>query len=441
MQNHQDSCIPEEPPGEAVPLPGLTLNSPLPDSYQIVRPARQSSRAPERPFPADARSEDIRRGLFPWASRAEFGDWRWQLAHRITTPLELQKHLRLGPEELAACNASGGLPLAVTPYYLGLLAPTDPTQPLRRTMVPTVFERLRSPGEAADPLAEEHDSPVPGIVHRYPDRALFLVTDYCSAYCRYCTRSRLVGRRKGQLSRQQLQQGLDYIARTPALRDVIISGGDPLTMDDAALEWLLRALRRIPHVEVVRIGTKAPAVLPQRITRSLLRMLRKYHPLWMSLHCTHPDELTPAMAEACTRLADAGIPLGSQTVLLKGVNDSPETLGRLYRGLMRIRVRPYYLYQCDPILGSAHFRTPVSTGLACIQGLRGHTSGYAVPHYVIDAPGGGGKVPLLPETVLGRDPEHPDNLLLRNYEGGVHAYPDTQERASTSKENAPCASP
>lgn len=428
MLNHQDSCIPEEPPGEAVPLPGLTLNSPLPDSYQIVRPARQSSRTAERPFPADARSEDIRRRLFPWASRTEFGDWRWQLAHRITTPLALQKLLRLGPEELAACNGgSDGLPLAVTPYYLGLLDTTDPTQPLRRTMVPTVQERLRSPGEAADPLAEEHDSPVPGIVHRYPDRALFLVTDYCSAYCRYCTRSRLVGRRKGLLSRQQLQQGLDYIARTPALRDVIISGGDPLTMDDAALEWLLRALRRIPHVEVVRIGTKTPAVLPQRITRSLVRMLRKYHPLWMSLHCTHPDELTPAMAEACTRLADAGIPLGSQTVLLKGINDSPETLGTLYRGLLRIRVRPYYLYQCDPILGSAHFRTPVSTGLACIQGLRGHTSGYAVPHYVIDAPGGGGKVPLLPETVLGRDPEQPDTLLLRNFEGGVYAYPDALE--------------
>jgi lysine 2,3-aminomutase len=223
-------------------------------------------------------------------------------------------------------------------------------------------------------------------------------------------------------SLKQWEKAIDYIAATPAIRDVLLSGGDPLTLPDAKLEWLLSRLRRIPHVELIRIGTKAPVVLPQRITPMLTRMLKRYHPLLMSIHFTHPDELTPEVARACTSLADAGIPLGSQTVLLAGINDDVETMKRLFHGLLRMRVKPYYLYQCDPILGSSHFRTPVSKGLEIIQGLRGHTSGYAVPHYVIDAPGGGGKIPLLPETVVGREG---DDLLLRNYEGNIYRYPDT----------------
>jgi lysine 2,3-aminomutase len=287
-------------------------------------------------------------------------------------------------------------------------------------MVPVASELLVSPGEAQDPLGEDGHSPVKGLVHRYPDRVLFLVTDYCSSYCRYCTRSRMVGKRKSG-GKTQWQQAINYIASHPEVRDVLISGGDPLTLSDRQLDWLLGRLRAIPHVEMIRIGTKAPMVLPQRITDELLAVLKKYHPLWMSIHCMHPDELTEQSRQACIRLADAGIPLGSQTVLLAGINDSVETMKRLMHELLKIRVKPYYLYQCDPIVGSSHFRTPVSRGLEIYQGLRGHTSGYGVPTYVIDAPGGGGKIPLIPETVVGRDGT---DLLIRNYEGNVYRYPD-----------------
>jgi lysine 2,3-aminomutase len=268
---------------------------------------------------------------------------------------------------------------------------------------------------------------VPGLVHRYPDRVLFLVTDFCSTYCRYCTRSRMVGHGNGfSANMARWEQALAYIAGTPAVRDVLLSGGDPLTLPDESLQWLLSRLRRIKHVEFVRIGTKAPVVLPQRITPTLTRMLKKYHPLWMSIHVTHPEELTPEVSQACERLADAGIPLGSQTVLLAGINDRVETMKALVHGLLKVRVKPYYLYQCDPILGSAHFRTPVEKGLEIIRGLRGHTTGYAVPTYVIDAPGGGGKIPLLPDYVMGRDGE---DLLLKNYEGRTYRYPDQGGKA------------
>ncbi|MDH3964144.1 MAG: KamA family radical SAM protein, partial [Deltaproteobacteria bacterium] len=294
-------------------------------------------------------------------------------------------------------------------------------QPLRRTVVPVGGEHLHSQGEAEDPLEEDHDSPVPGIVHRYPDRVLFFVTDFCSSYCRYCTRSRMVGHNK-DFKMEQWQRGIDYIKATPGVRDVLLSGGDPLTLPDEKLEWLLSRLRRIPHVELLRIGSKVPVVLPQRITAPLTRMLKRYHPIWMSIHFTHPDELTPESSQACERLADAGIPLGSQTVLLAGINDDVETMKRLVHGLLKIRVKPYYLYQCDPIWGSAHFRTPVEKGLEIIQGLRGHTSGYAVPTYAIDAPGGGGKIPLLTDYVVGREGDY---LVLKNYEGRIFRYPDT----------------
>lgn len=373
----------------------------------------------------NSRTQDttFRQRFFPQASDRDWQNWRWQLRNRITSGSQLEKIIRLSDDErLALAGRKSALPLSITPYYASLLDPENPAQPIRRTIVPTTAELIHSPGESADPLDEEGDSPAPGLVHRYPDRALFLVTDFCSNYCRYCTRSRLVGRdRQARYNMAHWQQALAYIEATPTIRDVLLSGGDPLTLPDDKLDWLLKNLRRIPHVEMIRIGTKVPVVLPQRITPALVRILRRYHPLWISIHCTHPDEQTPEMTAACNRLADAGIPLGSQTVLLSGINDSVATMTRLVQGLLKMRVRPYYLYQCDPIIGSAHFRTPVSKGLEIYQGLRGHTSGYAVPNYVIDAPGGGGKIPLLPETVIGRDN---DEILLKNYQGKIFRYPD-----------------
>lgn len=382
------------------------------------------------PSPPDTRSASFRTTFFPTATAAEWDDWRWQLRHRIHDLDSLARIIQLTRDETDALRYhAASLPLSITPYYASLLDPIDPQQPLRRTVVPVTAELLHAPGEAADPLGEDGHSPVPGLVHRYPDRALFLVTDFCSNYCRYCTRSRMVGKKNSQRPAVgQWEEALSYIAATPAIRDVLLSGGDPLTMPDSKLEWLLARLRRIPHVEIIRIGTKVPAVLPQRITPALTRMLRRYHPLWISIHCTHPDEHTPEMALACGRLADSGIPLGSQTVLLAGVNDSVPTMTRLMHGLLRMRVRPYYLYQCDPIIGSAHFRTTVAKGLEIYQGLRGHTTGYGVPTYVIDAPGGGGKIPLLPETVVGREG---DDLLLKNYEGKVFRYPDNTRNILT----------
>ncbi len=330
---------------------------------------------------------------------------------------------------------SGRLPVGITPYYASLISRTDPSDPLRRTMVPLLNEFARTEGEADDPLGEDAHMPVPGLVHRYPDRVLFLVTNFCATYCRYCTRARLVGQTgEYHFNADQYQRALDYIAAHPEVRDVLLSGGDPLTMVDERIEWLLARLREIRHVEFVRLGTKVPAVLPQRITPELCRTLRKYHPLWMSIHFMHPAELTPEAGQACERLADAGIPLGSQTVLIRGVNDDVETLRALMHGLLRIRVRPYYLYQCDPISGSSHFRTPVERGLELIRGLRGHTTGYGVPTFVIDAPGGGGKIPLVPDPVVGRNG---DFILLRNYEGHEFRYPDPRPRESGCPGAAP----
>jgi lysine 2,3-aminomutase len=383
-------------------------------------PSRQAETFISR-HPSPEGSLSFHHRFFPTTTQEDWNDWRWQLRHRITTSRQLGKIIRLSENEKNSFHFQNStLPLAITPYYASLIDPDNPEQPIRRSMVPVANELLVSPGESPDPLGEESHSPVPGLIHRYPDRVLFLVTDYCSNYCRYCTRSRMVGKRKSS-GKKQWQKAIDYIAATPAVRDVLLSGGDPLTLPDEQIDWLLSRLRCIPHVEMIRIGTKAPIVLPQRITPELVEMLKKYHPLWMSIHCTHPDELTTEVHEACTRLADAGIPLGSQTVLLAGINDSVEIMRRLMHGLVKIRIKPYYLYQCDPILGSSHFRTPVSKGLEIYKGLRGHTTGYAVPNYVIDAPGGGGKIPLIPETVAGRDG---NDLLIRNYEGNIYRYPD-----------------
>jgi lysine 2,3-aminomutase len=337
----------------------------------------------------------------------------------------MERMLSLTNEERTALVEGGQmLPVGITPYYMSLLDAENAEQPLRRTVVPSSKEFVRTKGEADDPLGEDGHSPVPGLVHRYPDRVLLLALDFCSTYCRYCTRSRVVGHGELMANEKRLELAFDYLRKTPQVRDVLISGGDPLSLSEDKLDWILGKLRAIPHIEFIRIGTKMPAVLPQRITPQLTRVLRKYHPLWMSVHFLHPDECTPEAARACARLADAGIPLGAQTVLLKGVNDSVDTMKELVHKLLLMRVRPYYLYQCDPISGSAHFRTSVAKGLEIIEGLRGHTTGYGVPNYVIDAPGGGGKIPLQPNYLLGRDG---DDVLLRNFEGKTFRYPDPVE--------------
>ncbi|MBU0741657.1 KamA family radical SAM protein [bacterium] len=408
---------PEEPPSEP-PSHGLALAG-RPSTAVPPAPAGGFLLGADRSA-ATRRETAFRRAFFPEAAAADWNDWRWQLRHRIRTLEQFDRMLELSPSERHALQLAGGLlPAAVTPYYMSLLDPSDPQQPLRRTVVPTQHELLRMPGEADDPLGEDAHSPVPGIVHRYPDRVLFLVHDFCPTYCRYCTRSRLVGNGEMKPQQSRLELCLDYIRRTPSVRDVLLSGGEPLSLADDKLDWILTELRAIPHVQIIRIGTKAPAVTPQRITPSLVRMLRKHHPLMMSLHFLHPDECTPAAARACTRLADAGIPLGSQTVLLKGVNDDVETMKALVHRLLMMRVRPYYLYQCDPISGSSHFRTTVETGLEIIRGLRGWTSGYAVPTYVIDAPGGGGKIPLQPDYLVASGN---GEVVLRNYEGNLYRY-------------------
>ena len=389
-----------------------------------------SASVAENPYlkllPAAKPKGGFRHRFFPQATNREWNDWHWQIQNRIRRQDQLETMLTLSEAERGGFQLSlSRLPLAITPYYMSLLAPGDPADPLRRTVVPTSDEFIRAPGEADDPLGEETQSPLPGLVHRYPDRVLLLALDFCSTYCRYCTRSRVVGHGGVRPSRSRLQAAVDYIQASPKVRDVLISGGDPLTLGDDRLEWLLARLRRIPHVEIIRIGTKVPAVLPQRITPALTRMLRKYHPIWMSLHFTHPAECTPAAYRACERLADAGIPLGSQTVLLKGVNDNLETMRTLMHHMLRMRVRPYYLYQCDPITGSSHFRASVASGQAIIRGLRGFTSGYAVPTYVVDAPGGGGKIPLMPDYL---DERRENDIVLRNFENKLFCYPDATIR-------------
>lgn len=361
---------------------------------------------------------------FPGISVSDWNSWEWQLSNSIKTLSDLERILELSESEKEALSLYREcLPLRITPYYMSLIDPKDPLQGIRKSVVPVMDEHKKSRGEAEDPLGEDHDSPVNGLVHRYPDRVLFLATNFCSTYCRYCTRSRMVGD-KSHSSRQQWEKAFEYIEHHKEIRDVLISGGDPLTMPDESIDYLLSRLRKIPHVEFIRIGTKVPAVLPQRVTHKLTQILKRYHPLWISIHFTHADEMTPETRKACERLADAGIPLGSQTVLLKGINDNVDSMKGLFHALLRSRVKPYYLYQCDPILGSSHFRTRVEKGLEIIQGLRGWTSGYAVPHYVIDAPDGGGKIPLLPEYYQGREN---GNVVLKNYEGKLFSYPDFLE--------------
>jgi len=373
-------------------------------------------------FPINEASRGFMQKHFPGITYREWNNWQWQIRNSFTSLQHLQSFLHLSIEEKALFDRNTNLPVRITPYFASLIDPCNPLQALRRTVVPVIDELLISRGEVSDPLDEGHDCPVDNLVHRYPDRVLFLITGVCSVYCRYCTRSHMVAKEdKSHPSIQKIDAAINYIRQHSEIRDVLMSGGDPLTLSDGRLEYILSQLRSIKHLEILRIGTKVPVVLPQRITNDLVKKLKKYHPLYISIHFIHPDELTLETQTACNRLADAGIPMGSQTVLLKGINDDVETFKKLTHELLKVRVRPYYLYQCDPVPGSSHFRTPVAKGLELIKGLRGFTSGYAVPHYVIDAPGGGGKIPLLPTYYLGRKD---GNVLLKNYEEKDYTYPD-----------------
>jgi len=363
------------------------------------------------------------RGFWSDVSDSDWNDFRWQLKHRITTLDQLRRLLpTLTPEEEAGTRlANTKLALAITPYFFNLIDSSDEHCPIRRQVIPRIEETETAPWEMSDPCGEDAHSPVPGLVHRYPDRVLFLVTDRCASYCRYCTRSRLVSNATGYDFHPEFDKQLDYVRRHTEIRDVLLSGGDPLLLSDDKLESLLKQLRAIPHVEFLRIGSRIPIFLPQRITPELCAMLKKYHPLFISVHANHPRELTTEVRDALGRLADAGIPLGNQSVLLKHVNDDAEVLKALLQKLLMCRVRPYYLYQCDLISGSAHLRTSVRRGLEIMEQLRGHTTGYAVPQYVIDAPGGGGKVPINPGYVLSHNN---DRVVIRNFEGKVFEYPE-----------------
>lgn len=355
-------------------------------------------------------------------SPENWNSWAWQLRNRVTTLAGLEQRLVLTEEERAGVILSGNkLALAITPHFFNLIHPTDPDCPIRRQVVPRIEESLDNAEEMADPCGEDSHMPVPGLVHRYPDRVLFLVTDRCASYCRYCTRSRVVSGVGEQELHTEWEAAFQYLEKHTEIRDVLLSGGDALLLSDNKLEALLKRLRSIEHIEFLRIGSRVPIFLPQRITPQLCEMLAKYHPLWMSVHVNHPRELTTEVKEALERLANHGIPLGNQSVLLRGVNDDPAVYKVLVQKLLRCRVRPYYLYQCDLIKGSSHLRTSVSKGLEIIEQLRGHTTGYAVPQFVIDAPGGGGKVPLNPDYLIHRD----DGVtLIRNYENKVFAYPE-----------------
>jgi len=367
------------------------------------------------------RSSEFMHRYFPLTTIESWNDWKWQLRNAFTSIDDLKKIMKLTEKEIMAINnLKGRLPLRITPYFASLIYNTKPSHPLRRNVVPVVEELLETRSEQSDPLHEKSFSPVKGIVHRYPDRVLFTVTQVCSNYCRYCTRSHSVGR-LDKLGRQDYEKAFNYIASHKEVRDVLISGGDPLTLTDETLDYILSNIRRIEHVEMIRIGTRTPVVLPQRITDGLINVLRKYHPLFISLHFSHPLEITEECARACNKLADGGFPLGSQTVLLKGINDNVPVMKELMHKLLMVRVRPYYLYQCDLIPGSSHFRTTVAKGLEIIKGLRGFTSGYAIPTFVVDAPGGGGKIPLLPNYVVEHNDEH---VVLRNYKGVLCEYPE-----------------
>jgi lysine 2,3-aminomutase len=366
----------------------------------------------EPPLVCSTQSQVFKNKFYPNATPEEWGDWKWQIRNSITSYEELSRVFGSSDYEV---SEDINLPLRITPYYASTIQ--DPKGPIGRCVVPSHEELIVTENEESDSLHEEQYSPLPNLVHRYPDRVLFLTTDFCSSYCRYCTRSHMVS--QYEINKKMWDKAIEYIRQHTEVRDVLLSGGDLLTIDDDSIEYLLKAIRDIEHVEFLRIGTKIPVVLPQRITPELCSMLKKYHPLFISIHFSHPDEITPEVKQVCERLADVGIPLGSQTVLLKGINDDVPTMKALMHGLLKIRVRPYYIYACDLVPGTSHFRTTVNKGLQIISGLRGWTTGYAVPQFVVDAPGGGGKIPLLPEYFIGQEGKE---IHLKNYEGKEFIY-------------------
>jgi lysine 2,3-aminomutase len=391
----------------------MTVAPPI-DNKSLITPVLGSDNLEHTPRPA----------IFADIPDEKWNDWRWQMANRINSIEQLEQIIDLTDEERQGLQTGGLFRVDITPYFASLLETGDPYGPVRQQVIPKGHEATQFDSMMADSLSEDAHSPVPGLVHRYPDRVLMLVTTQCATYCRYCTRSRIVGDPAANYNRVDHDRQIEYIRSTPIVRDVLLSGGDPLTIAPAILEDLLKRLRDIPHVEIIRIGSRVPIFLPQRITDELCDMLRKYHPLWLNVHVNHPREITPELSRALAKLADAGIPLGNQSVLLRGVNDHPAVQMELVHKLVKNRVRPYYLYQCDLVQGAGHFRTPVSVGIEIIEALRGHTSGYAVPTYVVDAPGGGGKIPVMPEYVVSSGP---NRVVLRNYEGLITTYTEPDE--------------
>jgi len=364
-----------------------------------------------------------RKELFGDVSDEDWNNWRWQFKSRITTLEELKEYIPLTKEEDDP-QILQKLRMAITPYYLSLIDPHDPWDPIRKQAVPTIHELTRSPEDLEDPLHEDVDSPTPGLTHRYPDRVLFLVTENCSMYCRHCTRRRFAGHHDMAPPQDQIDKCINYIKETPAIRDVLLSGGDSLLISDKTLESILQKLREIPHVEIIRIGSRTPVVMPQRITPELCNMLKSYHPIWFNTHFNHPNEITADSKKACEMLADAGIPMGNQSVLLRGVNDCIHIMKKLVQELVKIRVRPYYIYQCDLSVGLGHFRTSIAQGIEIIEGLRGHTSGLCVPTFVVDAPGGGGKIPVMPDYTISQGHKR---VVLRNFEGVITTYEEPED--------------
>ncbi len=365
-------------------------------------------------------AKENRKKLFPFVTDAQWKDWKWQVRNRIETIEDLKRYVTLTEEEEEGVRKTlETLRMAITPYYLTLIDQDDVHDPVRKQAIPLVDEVFQADSDMLDPLHEDEDSPAPGITHRYPDRVLFLITDQCAMYCRHCTRRRFAGQNDSPVSKDNIESALEYIRKTPQVRDVLLSGGDALLMPDRQLDYIMTELRKIPHVEIIRIGSRTPVVMPQRITKELCDVLKKHHPVWLNTHFNHPNEITEESARACRMLADAGVPLGNQSVLLKGVNDCVHVMKKLVNELAYIRVRPYYIYQCDLSMGLSHFRTTVSKGIEIIEGLRGHTSGYCIPTFVVDAPGGGGKTPVMPQYVISQSHE---KVVLRNFEGVITTY-------------------
>ena len=365
-------------------------------------------------------TKDNRKIMFPNVTDELWNDWKWQVSNRIETLDDLKKCVNLTSEEEEGIKQSlKNLRMAITPYYLSKIDLENINCPIRKQAIPTIAELHNAHADLFDPLHEDEDSPTPGLTHRYPDRVLFLITDQCAMYCRHCTRRRFAGQHDAESPSQKIDNAIEYIKNTPTVRDIVLSGGDALLINDNKLESIISRLTAIPHIEIIRIGTRTPVVCPQRITDDLCDMLKKYHPIWLNTHFNHSNEITPEAKLACEKLANKGINIGNQSVLLRGINDCPNLMKNLVHELLKIRVRPYYIYQCDLSMGLEHFRTPVSKGIEIIEYLRGHTSGFAVPTFVVDAPGGGGKIPVMPQYLISQSP---DKVVLRNFEGVITTY-------------------